>query len=139
MLKLRYYFERDIDAYRRYVCDDIWEHAEDQIAKMFSNKKTKLRKDFEYITKYPRAVMERVESHIERLSKEFDEKVNLLQHLDSYKQERKSQWINYIMLVIAAVTLWLVIYPDHGVTISTYLDSVIGYILSVLRKAPSGQ
>lgn len=126
MLKLRYNLEKDVDAYRRYINDEIWAQAEATIADLFGKKKTIHHADYGYITRYPLAVKNRLMEKIVHLEKEFDEKTYLLQHLASYKQERKNQWVNYVMLGISAITLWLLIYPNHAKEISEFINTVVG-------------
>jgi len=50
ILRLPYLYEKDIDFYRRYVCDDIWEKAQNKIDYVFDGKKLNSFYDYRILT-----------------------------------------------------------------------------------------
>lgn len=136
LLKLRYSFEREIDLFQRYIYDNDWEaslkslHDEvycesDERAKMFNKP---------FFISYERwgkgivsdATM--LKRRIDDLQLEFDNKGSILQHLSSYKNTSKAMVLNAIMLLLTALTLFVVIFPDCAIWIADSIQNLIAYI-----------
>jgi len=131
LLKLRYFYEKDMDYYRRYACDDIWEKAQNNVSEIFDEKKLKRSYDYRVLTESPIVSKNKIIEQINVLSNEFNEKTSILQHLAVYKNENRSKRINYIMLVLAAATLVFVIYPDLAKEVGKYIQKIWGIIISI--------
>jgi hypothetical protein len=130
LLRLRYFYEKDMDYYRRYVCDDIWERAQNNLSKTFDDKKLKRSFDYRVLSESPIMAKNKIIEQINVLSQEFNDKTSILQHLAAYKNENRSKTINYIMLVLAAATLIFVIYPDLANVVGERIIKIWGIITS---------
>lgn len=134
LLKLRYNFEKDMDMYVRLTSDAIWENANKTVAELFDKKTLVRGLDYTYITKLPIATMNRIREQISVLTKDFDDKGNVLRHLTEYKHESRTQAVNYIMLFMAALTLVLLVFPDWSTSIASFLSDIWLWITSILAK-----
>lgn len=135
MLKLRYLYEKDIDFYRRYVSDDIWERAEGEIATVFDRNHLKNFYDYRILTEYPIICKEKILKQFQALKAEFDDKTSILQHLAAYKNESKIRQTNYIMLLLSFMTVVFIVFPDLSKRAAEYLLipwNVIIYILDAI-------
>ena len=132
LLKLRYRFERDMDMYVRLTSDAIWENAKKTITELFNEKIIIRGYDYRYITDFPIASMNRIRDQLSVLTKDFEDKANVLQHLTEYKHESRTRVVNYIMLFMAALTLILLIFPDWSKFIASFLSNAWIWIKSLL-------
>lgn len=124
LLKLRYLYEKDIDFYRRYVCDDIWDKAQNEIAKVFDMKKLKRSFDYRVLTESSVASKNKIDEQIIALSNEFNEKTSILQHLEAYKNENRNRKINILMLVLSIATIIFIIFPELSKDVATFLLNI---------------
>ena len=131
LLRLRYFYERDIDFYKRYVRDDIWERPEKEIASIFSNQKPWHTYNYKYLTEAPVATKDKLMRQIVVISDEFDAKTSVLQHLSAYKNETTNKTINFTMLAFTAATLLLVIFPELADNISNFLICIWFFIKNI--------
>ncbi len=131
LLKLRYLYEKDMDYYRRYVCDDIWEKAQNNISNIFGDIKLKHSYDYRFLLELPIAAKNKIIEQINTLSQEFNEKTSILQHLAAYKNENRNKRINYIMLALTGATFIFIIYPDLAKDMGEFILDVGGSILKV--------
>ena len=129
LLKLRYLYEKDMDFYRRYVCDDIWEKAQNKIAYIFDERKLKRSYDYRVLTESPVISKRKIMEQIGALCTEFDEKTSILQHLSAYKNENKNRKINFIMLLLSIATLVFIIFPG----LSEYVAKLILDFWSIIK------
>ena len=134
LLKLRYRFERDMDMYIRLISDEIWENAKRTIANLFNEKHLLRGYDYTYITDLPITSMKRIRNQVLVLTKDFEDKANVLQHLVEYKHESRARVVNYIMLFMAALTLVLLIFPTWSQSIASFLSDAWLWIASLLDK-----
>lgn len=134
LLKLRYRFERDMDMYARFTSDDIWDRAENKVAELFNNKTLLQGFDYTYFTKIPIGSMKRIREQQEILTKDFEDKESVLQHLENYKHESRNRLISYIMFIISILTLVLLIFPGWSSTIASWLTNMWLWITSRLTE-----
>ncbi len=122
LLKLRYEFERQIDPFIRYSRDDIWKRSikmlgyeiyqySDRIVKMAANPWVLT---YDMVANRACTGADHINEQITVLRKEFDDKQQILQHLFDYKDSSRTMWMNTIMIVIAAATLFFVIFPERA-------------------------
>lgn len=121
ILRLRYLYEKDIDFYRRYVRDDIWEKAQNEIAHVFDGKKLKRSYDYRILTESSIVSKNKIIEQIEALCTEFSEKTTILQHLAAYKNENINRIINLIMLGLTMSTIVLIIFPELSKDVAKFL------------------
>lgn len=121
LLRLRYLYEKDIDFYRRYVCDDIWGKAQNKIANVFDGKKLKHSYDYRFLTDSSVVSKGKIIKQLEALCTEFDEKTSILQHLAAYKNEKRNRIINFIMLMLTIATIVFIIFPELSKEVAKFL------------------
>jgi len=130
LLKLHYRFERDMDMYVRFSSDNIWKHAASNVAKLFDNKTIIQDLKYTYFTNIPLESMKRIRNQQIILTKEFENKESVLQHLENYKHESRNRCINYIMFFISLVTLMLLIFPEWSPAIASYFNNTWTWVKS---------
>ena len=138
LLKLHYRFERDMDMYMRYTSDNIWERAVKNVARLFNNKTKSREFDYTNFTGTPLNAMKRIQDQQAVLTKDFENKEFILQHLENYKHESRNRLINYIMFFIALVTLVLLIFPEWSTSIASWLTSIWTWIKSLITEIGEG-
>lgn len=131
LLKLRYFYERDMDYYKRFACDDIWGKAEGTISEVFDKKKLERSFDYRVLTESSIAAKNKIIEQINVLSNEFDDKTRILQHLAAYKNENRTKRINYVMLFLAIATLGFIIYPNLAKFVGEAIIKILRNITSV--------
>lgn len=130
LLKLRYLYERDIDFYRRYIQDNIWEGPQKKISYLFENQRLLRSYDYRSLTEAPIVAKDKIVEQIGAISEEFDAKTSVLQHLSAYKSEAKNRIINLTMLFFTGTTLLFVIFPSWSEKVAKFLL----YIWTLLLK-----
>ena len=141
VLKLRYAFERDIDPYIRYSRDALWEKSVDILRKEIYSERDEMlpQKNQPFYISYndfcnsALSGAKKIDETITVLRGEFDDKEQILQHLSDYKNSWKSWWLNIVMLVIAAVTLFFVIFPNRAKWVADLIRCVVNWIIGFFR------
>ena len=125
LLKLKYNLSIEIDDYSRYKRDNIWEHAKSKLSELYFNSDKMADKALKlfYISHSqfcdgPISESKKIDGDIDIVLMEFEEKKHILQNLADYKNTARSIWLNVIMMVIAAITLCFVIFPDKAKEVS---------------------
>ena len=142
VLKLRYFFERDMDPYIRYARDDLWKksveilereiyHDSDEIQKKIGRHFYTSYKDF---CNGSLSGAKKIDEAIATLRSEFDNKEQVLQHLADYKNSSKNWRLNIVMLLIAAVTLFFVVFPASAEWVADIIRNIIDRVESILRS-----
>lgn len=124
LLKLRYLYERDIDFYRRYIHDNIWERPQEKISRIFCNHKGFCAYGYKSLTEAPIVAKEKIVEQLGIIGEEFDSKTSVLQHLSAYKSEAKNRKINLTMLFFTATTLLFVIFPKWSENLAEFLNYI---------------
>lgn len=132
LLKLRYLYERDIDFYRRYIQDNIWERPQKKITYLFENQRLLCSNDYRSLTEAPIVAKDKIVEQIGAISEEFDAKTSVLQHLSAYKGEAKNRKINLAMLFFTATTLLFVIFPKWSENVAKFLLYIWAFIKNML-------
>ncbi len=122
LLKLRYDFERQIDPFIRYSRDDIWEMSIERLGYEVYQDGDKAVKNasMPWVTTYYKVAQsacagaDHINDQIAILRKEFDDKQQILQHLFDYNNSSRAMRMNTIMIVIAAATLFFVVFPESA-------------------------
>lgn len=139
LLKLRFIFERDMDLYLRYITDVDWKRSKKPIEELFKKKKPRSTADYRIITDLPVSSSSIIETRIENLAKEFDTKGGVMQHLIDYKHETRTRRMNFIMFIIAALTLALVIYPEWSTLIADFISDIFEWTkINILNVFANG-
>lgn len=138
LLKLRYVFERKIDLYKRLVKDPIWDDCKNRIENVFESKTMIRSFNYTHFVGIPIESKNRIMGQIETITDDFAEKEAILQHLENYTRESRNQILNFVMFLMAAITLALVIFPDWSKSIATFLTSLWTQILSFAKTAKGG-
>lgn len=141
VLILRYAFERDIDPYVRYSRDDLWKKSVDKLRKeiycesdeMSPQKKQPFYISYEDFCNSALSGAKKIDETIAVLRGEFDDKEQILQHLADYKNSWKNWWLNIVMLVIAVVTLFFVIFPNRAKWVADIIRCVVNWIIGFFR------
>ena len=124
LLKLRYLYERDIDFYRRYIHDNIWERPQEKISRIFCNHKGFCAYGYKSLTEAPIVAKEKIVEQLGIIGEEFDSKTSVLQHLSAYKSEAKNRKINLTMLFFTTTTLLFVIFPKWSENLAEFLNYI---------------
>lgn len=133
LLKLRYKFEREIDYFIRYVSNNDWERSLEILHRDIYRNSDEKMKGFTrpFYTSYKswgeKAVSNasKLKQRIDTLQSEFDSKGLVLQHLANYKNTSKTMILNVIMLVLAAATLFFVVFPECAIWLANLIKSLI--------------
>lgn len=134
LLKLRYIFERKIDLYKRLAKDPIWDDCTNRIGNVFDGKTMIKLVDYTHFIGIPIESKNRIIEQIKAITEDFAEKEAILQHLENYTHESRNRILNFVMFLIAAMTLALVIFPDWSKSIATFLTDLWTQILSFADK-----
>ena len=138
LLKLRYSFERDMDIYSRFLAEADFDNDVKRIDKLFSKKRQRYSVDHGYFTKLHASSAEVVEKRITEITKEFDSKSSVLQHLENYKHESRNRIIGYITFAITVLTLILLIFPNWSSEIATFLQEAWNWLLELIESIREG-
>ena len=143
LLKLRYSFERNIDSYVRFVRDDIWDTSIKKIKEAYicsdSIIKVARRPFFRSYKSFCEDALHGAESineAIESLRNEFESKRIILQHLADYKNSTHNMWLNVLMLIVATLTLFFVIYPKRAGWTADIITSTFTKAIEWLMTLP---
>lgn len=135
LLKLKYNLSLEIDDYERYIRDDIWEKAKKKISELYKYSDQvaeKSSKSFfvSYSNFCDRAVSnsKKINSDIDIVLREFEEKKHILQNLSDYKNSARSMRVNVVMMIIAAITLFFVIFPDIASEVADLIMEIWSFI-----------
>lgn len=69
------------------------------------------------------SVMERLAERISEIETEFEDKRTILQHLVEYKNSRKTWILSILMCIIAALTLFFVIFPSYAGLLANWIKN----------------
>ena len=143
ILKLRYKFEKETDAFKRYSRENIWQGSIDHLRELYKDNDELIKKikfNVHYLTcnKFcdrTCSVMQRLSDRISEIETDFEDKRVILQHLVEYKNSRKSWILSILMFVIAASTLLFVIFPDDAVSLSNWIRNsfIVQWIEELLK------
>lgn len=64
---------------------------------------------------------------------EFEDKEHILQTLSDYKNTVRSMALNAVMLIIAAITLFFVIFPEKTTVIADFLRLIYHYFTNAFK------
>lgn len=138
-LKLQYLFARDIDFYTRYTKDNIWEDSMKKAGEVFDDSykllqciKNAFLYDFKSFCANSISALEQIHGRISAITDEFNEKGRILQCLYDYKNEKKNQKLNILMLVITLVTLFYIVFPEKIAPTAQVIRDVYHWFLSLL-------
>lgn len=137
LLKLKYKLSMEIDDYSRYKRDDIWGRAEKKLSKVYkySDKiaESASKPFFISYSKFCKGAIlesEKIDKDIAVILDEFEEKKRILQNLADYKNTNRSMMMNIIMLIISAITLFFVIFPDKAKETADIITEILLFIVS---------
>lgn len=121
LLKLKYKLSMEIDDYSRYKRDDIWSRAQkklDEVYKYNDIIAEQASKSFfishTYFCESTISESERMDKDIAIVVTEFEEKKDILQNLSDYKNTTRSIRLNLITVLLTALTLFFVIFPEKA-------------------------
>lgn len=138
ILKLKYNLSLEIDDYSRYKRDDIWSKAEKNLDKVYKHNDlvAELASDSFFISHSDfcqGTISESMEidKDIDVVLTELEEKKNILQNLSDYKNTAKSIRLNLITVLLTALTLIFVIFPDKAQDLATFIIFIWKLILGI--------
>lgn len=121
LLKLKYNFSLATDDYNRYMRDDCIENITNHLKEVYIDNEIFLEHvqrpfliSYKNFCESAKVGTEKVEKDIEILLKEFEDKKQVLQNMSDYKNTERSMHLNFIMLLISAVTLFFLIFPEYA-------------------------
>ena len=112
-----------IDLYVRYTKEDLWDISTNQLqCDVYGANDALLKKSKIYycITckSFANSAVtgaKKIDDAIRSLRVDFTDKENILQHLADYKSNQKNWRLNVATFIIAAVTLFFVVFPDKKI------------------------
>lgn len=138
LLKLKYHFSRDTDDFKRYVRDDDWEDSIFRLKDIYEGSDEMLKKmrshpyiSYENFCRNSLGGSEKITEDIDTLFSEFESKEHILQTLSNYKNTARSFRLNITMLFIAAVTLFLVIFPEKAAWLAGIFRLIYQFIVGL--------
>ena len=142
VLRQRYYFEREIDYYMRYIKDDIWQHSLDILEKDIycgintKTLQTKVRGCYSCKRFCNDAMMaaKKTDETVGVIRDDYADKEIILQHLTDYRNVQRNWWISVGMLLVSSVTLFFVLFPDKAIQLSDGIRKNYAIILEWARK-----
>ena len=141
LLKLRYRFVRDIDNFIRYITDNNWDRSIQILHKKIyseSDERMKLFRRPFYLSyaDWGRGIVSdanKLKERIAALQSEFGNKGQILQHLANYRNASRSIVLNVIMIIIAAITLFFVIFPSRATWLADIIRNWFQKLVRLLR------
>ena len=141
LLRLRYRFEKEIDIYTRYAREDVWKKSINVLAnEVYSESDAVLKKiKYPFVTTYhgyakgALSGAKRIDDVVDVLQKDFSDKEQVLQHLSDYKNSTKNWWLNVIMLIITAITLLFVVFPEWTARVSEAIRCIWHWIIRAFK------
>lgn len=139
LLKLKYNLSKNIDDYNKIVRDEIWERTDKRLQKIFE-KNSQIALSARYkafismkdYTHYSVIDKEKIDKDIEILYKEYNDKKEILQNLAEFKNNKRSLLLNIAMLLISAVTLAFVIFPERAEMLADVIMKVYNCVVNLL-------
>lgn len=129
LLKMRYFYEKDMDFYKRFVSEHMWKDVEKNIATVFNSKHQKGAFDYRVLTESPVISSNKIIGQMENITLEFNDKISILQYLSEYKNENKNRRMNFIMLLISTLTFLFIIFPSLSERFARLLLRIWSYFI----------
>lgn len=138
LLKLKYQFSRDTDDFKRYVRDDDWEDSIFRLKDIYEDSDEMLKKmrshpyiSYKNFCRNSLGNSEKITEDIDTLFSEFESKEHILQTLADYKNTARNFRLNFTMLFIAAITLFLVIFPERATWLAGIFRLIYQFIVGL--------
>lgn len=138
LLKLKYQFSRDTDDFKRYMRDDNLEDSIFRLRDIYENSDEMLKKmrshlyiSYENFCRNSLGGSKKITENIDMLFSEFESKEHILQTLSDYKNTARNFRLNFIMLLISAMTLFLVIFPRKATWLAGIFQSIYHFIVGL--------
>ena len=143
LIKLRYEFEREIDLYVRYARDDFYGFGFKNLQLDFyrnSNELVQKSRRYYGITckSFAKSVVseaKKLDSAIKILQADFTDKENILQHLADYRRNSRNWLLNVATFLVAAVSLFFIIFPAKQVAFAVFLASIWKWLVGIVNNA----
>lgn len=139
LLKLKYNLSLEMDDYERYIRDDIWEKAKKKISEVYGYS-DKIAEEslkpffYSYSNFCDGAVsnLQKINSDKDIVLREFEEKKKILKNLADYNNTAHSIHLNIVMMIIAAITLFFVIFPNIAGEVADLIMNIWNFIKRIL-------
>lgn len=140
LLKLKYNLSMDIDDYSRYKRDDIWSRAQKKLDEVYryndmvaENATKTFFISHTYFCESAVSESNRMDKDIAVVVREFEEKKEILQNLSDYRNAAKSIRLNLITVLLTALTLFFVIFPQKANDLAALFiilwKAIVGFFL----------
>ena len=137
LLKLKYKLSIDIDDYKRYIRDEIWEAAQKRLGKIYTcNEQIAAKASSPFFISYTNfcsssiSNSNKLNNDIDIITQEFSDKKEILQNLYDYKSAANGIHLSIITVLISATTLFFVIFPEKT---SFVADLIINFFTIILK------
>lgn len=133
-LLLRFEFEKNIAPYESLLSDST-RYSNAQLALQNLLSKRSLPSDDVYLLS--NLLLSEKNSLLEQITElknEFDKKVEILEHLVSYKRESRNLRFSWLSAITATITLYFLIYPDKTKPVALFINNLIRLITTFLFK-----
>lgn len=141
LLKLRYNFEKDIDAFNRFRRDNDWKHSKKNLLSYYKDNDNFLKKvnrplcyTCQEFCDEALADAKKIDDDIKILVNEFNVKQGILQHLSNYRSTRSNLQINVLMVTIGLLTLFYVIFPGKAVSTAEIIKSLAHNLSTIFKR-----
>lgn len=83
---------------------------------------------------YSIADSKKIDSDINIVLNEFLEKKEILQNLSDYKNNVHNYRINVIMMILAIITLYFVIFPDKAIVVANIIKDLYIFFYTYIKN-----
>lgn len=135
VLLLRFNFEKDIVSHESIISQPSkWSIAQLDFQRIFFHREVSFRSASYSLSTLTLSEKDSLISQISELKSEFDQKVEILEHLVSYKRESKNLRFAWFSAIIASITLYFLIYPDRTEPVALFINNLIKLITAFIFK-----
>lgn len=140
LLRLRYLFSKDINDFTILYENYDWERSFVDIKELYSLSSSKnespengdIRIPYSNYYKSITAGAEYISNNIKDVENDIERKRQILQNLSDYKNTSRSFHINVVMLIVAVVTLFFVVFPDAAIGVSTWIKQALDFFKQII-------
>ena len=136
LIKAQYQFVRDYDFYERLIIKTDWKKIIHILEKEHSKSDRLIRKynqhpytSYRHLYENAMNRTKQIASEFKAAKEEYDKKRNVLQNLADYKNTSRGIRLSVFMLIVAAVTLFFVVFPGRAAWVANIIRDIYHCIL----------
>jgi hypothetical protein len=140
LIKAQYQFIRDYDFYERLIIKTDWERILLFLKEEHSESDKLIRKynqhpytSYRHLYENAMNRTKQIASDFNVTKEEYDKKRNVLQNLADYKNTSRGIRLSILMLIVAAVTLFFVVFPRRAAWVANIIRDIYHCILGLFQ------